>query len=150
MTVSVPLATRGATIRLARRLAAKLAPGDLVVFEGPLGAGKTYLIRALLRALGVRREHRVTSPTFALVHTYRARLDVWHADLYRLGGADEVEPLGLRAARDLGVALLVEWGDRFRAELGGDALLATLSPTPRAVSLSSSGPRSHQLLEALA
>lgn len=148
MTVSLPLATRGATIRLARRLAALVQPGDLVLFEGPLGAGKTYLVRSILRALGVGREQRVTSPTFALVHTYRARVDVWHADLYRLAHGDEVDGLGLRAARDLGAALLVEWGARFERELGGDALLATLSVSPRAVSMSASGRRSEALLGA--
>ena len=150
MTVALPLPTRAATIRAARRIAALLEPGDLVLLEGPLGAGKTYLVRAILRALGVGREHRVTSPTFALVHTYRGRIEVWHADLYRLSHADEVEGLGLRAARDLGAALLVEWGDRFRRELGGDALLASLAVSPRQVSLSASGPRSLALLGALA
>lgn len=149
MTRALALPTRGATIRLARRLAALLAPGDLVLLEGPLGAGKTYLARALLRALGVGRSTRVTSPTFALVHAYRARLDLRHADLYRVASGHEVDELGLRAARDAGATLLVEWGARFARELGGDALTATLSTDPRAVELVTSGARSARLLAEL-
>ncbi len=149
MKVVVALPTRSATIRLARRLAALLAPGDLVLLEGPLGAGKTYLARALLRALGVGRDTRVTSPTFALVHAYAARLDVRHADLYRVASGHEVDELGLLAARDAGAALLVEWGARFARELGGDALTATLSLEPRAVALGASGDRSSLVLAGL-
>ncbi|MCC6644126.1 MAG: tRNA (adenosine(37)-N6)-threonylcarbamoyltransferase complex ATPase subunit type 1 TsaE [Polyangiaceae bacterium] len=149
MSSTLALPTRGATIALARRLAAALAPGDLLLLEGPLGAGKTYLSRALVRALGVDRRTRVTSPTFALVHTYAARLEVWHADLYRVISGPEVDELGLRAARDAGAALLVEWGARFCRELGGDALLLTLSVEPRTVALEASGPRARALLEGL-
>ncbi|MCU0680808.1 MAG: tRNA (adenosine(37)-N6)-threonylcarbamoyltransferase complex ATPase subunit type 1 TsaE, partial [Polyangiaceae bacterium] len=106
VTPTLELSARRDTLRLARRLAAASAPGDLIVLEGPLGAGKTFLARALCRALGVSREVRVASPTFALVHEYEARLPVAHADLYRLESAESVRELGLREARDRG-ALLV-------------------------------------------
>ena len=110
-TSPVVLANRRATVRLAGRLARVLAPGDLVVLGGDLGAGKTFFARALLRALGVSREIDVTSPTFTLVHEFRARLTVLHADAYRLGSADELLALGLRDALGEG-ADLSRWGRR--------------------------------------
>lgn len=118
----VPLPSRRATTRLARAVARVVRPGDLVVLSGDLGAGKTFFTRALARALGVPHEERVTSPTFALVHEYEARLTIAHADLYRLADASELAPLGLRDRRGEGALLVVEWGVPYAAELGGDAL----------------------------
>lgn len=115
------LPTRRATIRLARELSMLLAPGDLVLLSGPLGAGKTFFTRALLRALGVPHAVPVQSPTFALVHEHGARFPVLHVDLYRVGGGEEVELLGLRERREEAL-LVVEWGDAYESELGGGAL----------------------------
>jgi tRNA threonylcarbamoyladenosine biosynthesis protein TsaE len=141
-TLTVPLPTRRATIRLARALAPQLQPSDLVVLEGDLGAGKTFFTRALARALGVPREVPVTSPTFALVHELEgARLRVAHADLYRLGDDAELEPLGLRDARGDGALLVVEWGARWAGALGGDALLIHLAAgPPRRATVTATGP----------
>lgn len=118
---------RRATRRLAALLGAALTPGDLVVLEGDLGAGKTFLVRGICRALGVPSSVRVTSPTFALVHEHSARWPLLHADLYRLGSPDELVELGLgeRIGRD--AVVLVEWGDRFATELGGEGLWIWLS-----------------------
>ncbi len=126
----VALPTRRATVRLARRLAPALARGDLLVLSGPLGAGKTFFARALCRALGVPHHVPVTSPTFALVHEYAGRVPVLHVDLYRLGGPDEVEQLGLRERRDDAV-MLVEWGEPFADPLGGGPLRVAFSVSPR-------------------
>lgn len=131
VTPTLELSARRDTLRLARRLAAASAPGDLIFLEGPLGAGKTFLARALCRALGVSREVRVASPTFALVHEYEARMPVAHADLYRLESAESVRELGLREARDRGALIVAEWAERFADELGPDGLVVRLE-TPRA------------------
>lgn len=93
-----------------------------MVLSGDLGAGKTFFTRALCRALGVPSEERVTSPTFALVHEYDAKLRVAHADLYRLDDVSELAHLGLRDRRAEGYLLVVEWGAPYAAALGGDAL----------------------------
>jgi tRNA threonylcarbamoyladenosine biosynthesis protein TsaE len=92
-----------------------------VILTGDLGAGKTFFTRALGRALGVAHEERITSPTFALVHEYRARVPFAHADLYRLRDEDELVHLGLRDRRAEGLALIVEWGAPYEGALGGEA-----------------------------
>lgn len=148
-TLKVALPTRRATKELARALAESVEPGDLVVVSGPLGAGKTFLVRAVLRALGVPEEEPVPSPTFSLVHDYDARVRVVHADLYRIGGADEVAPLGLAEERAGGAALFVEWAEPYARELGGDALTVaiTVGPSERIATLTAAGARSTALLE---
>ncbi len=120
---TVELPSEAATRALARRLADVLEVGDVVLLEGGLGAGKTTFVRAAARALGVPEEEAVTSPTFALLHEYDARLPLLHGDLYRLGHPDELVELGLfeRLGRDA-VAFL-EWGARFAEELGRVDLL---------------------------
>lgn len=147
--LQIELPTRRSTKLLARRLAAVVEGSDLVVLSGALGAGKTFLVRALCRELGVPPRVRVTSPTFTLVHEHAARLPIVHADLYRLERPNEVRELGLEALRDEGRLLLVEWGERFIDLLGGDALRVDLSLEPRRATLSATGPRSAKMLAAL-
>jgi tRNA threonylcarbamoyladenosine biosynthesis protein TsaE len=117
-----------------------LAPGDLLLLEGALGAGKTFFARALLRALGVPSDERVTSPTFALVQDYQGRVPIAHADLYRLGDASELDMLGLRARRGEGAIVVVEWGGPYREALGGDSMTLAIdvdsSGTQRIATLS--------------
>jgi tRNA threonylcarbamoyladenosine biosynthesis protein TsaE len=124
------LRSRHDTTALGRRIAALLEPGDLLLLSGDLGAGKTFLARAVVRALGVRE--RVTSPTFTLVQEYESeRAPILHADLYRLLDAPERLPaeiarLGLRERRDEGAILMVEWGESAVPALGGDPALSVM------------------------
>ena len=76
-----------ATEAVGARLAAELAPGDVVLVSGELGSGKTTLVRGALRALGVREA--IVSPTFVIGRRYAGRVAVSHLDLYRLEGADD-------------------------------------------------------------
>ena len=93
---------------------------------------------------------RVTSPTFTLVHEYATEPKLVHADLYRLSDDERgVFELGLLPQRDDGALLVVEWGLAFERLLGGDALVLELAREPRKAAISSTGPRSRQLLEAL-
>jgi tRNA threonylcarbamoyladenosine biosynthesis protein TsaE len=138
------LRTRRDTRLLGAAIAGVLAPGDLLLLSGDLGAGKTFLVRAIARELGVAA--RVTSPTFTLVQEYAtARGVLVHADLYRLLGENlpaEVARLGLRERRSEGAILLVEWGDDALELLGGEPLLrvalAIAGPSERRVALSGS------------
>lgn len=139
----VPLATRRDTTRLGVELASKLSPGDLVLLSGDLGAGKTFLARAMARALGVPTEQAIASPTFALVQEYETPRGVLlHCDLYRLldDGGDrtktsaELRRLGLAERRAEGCILIVEWGEGFEHDLGGAAAFdvrLTLEPNAR-------------------
>lgn len=145
------LPSKAATARLAAELAPLLAGGDLLLLDGPLGAGKTFFTRALARALGLPQSTRVTSPTFTLVHEYATEPPLVHADLYRLNDDHRgVFELGLVGQRDDGALLVVEWGLPFQRVLGGDALIMSLVREPRSATFSATGPRSRRLLEALA
>jgi tRNA threonylcarbamoyladenosine biosynthesis protein TsaE len=100
-----------ATAALGAGLAAELTPGDVVLLQGPLGAGKTALARAMLRALAGDEDLEVPSPSFALVQPYTiGARSVLHADLYRLADGREVAELGL--LEDPDSIVLVEWPER--------------------------------------
>lgn len=116
------LPDEAATLALAEDVAAILAPGDAIGLSGGLGAGKTTLARALIRAVADDAALEVPSPTFTLVQTYAAgRLTIGHFDLYRLGSPDEVEEIGLTDAMADG-AILVEWPERGEGRLPVDRL----------------------------
>ena len=132
---------------LAQALAPCLRPSDLVILSGDLGAGKTFFTRALLYALGLDQQERVTSPTFTLVQEYQLAHLVLHADLYRLAHAEEVLELGLLEQRLNGAILVVEWGRAFERELGGDALYVDLEIAPRRFGLSGRGERTATVLD---
>jgi tRNA threonylcarbamoyl adenosine modification protein YjeE len=113
-----------ATRALGARIAAGLGAGDLVALEGELGAGKTTLARAILRALGVTED--VPSPTFTLVQVYETQhLTVRHYDLYRLERPEEIGELGIEDAVEDGAAL-VEWPERAEGRLPGALLHVAL------------------------
>lgn len=107
--LSIHLADEAATIALAGALARRLPARAVVWLHGDLGAGKSTLARAMLRALGV--QGAIRSPTYTLVERYAiAAGDALHLDLYRIGDAGELEFLGLDA--DDGRLWLVEWPER--------------------------------------
>ena len=117
------LATEGDTAALGEQLAGRARPGDVIALSGPLGVGKTTLVRGFLAGLGHSEE--VPSPSFAIVQPYEA-LDppAWHVDLYRLEHCSELAELGLDSAGD--AVLLIEWPDRAGEDRWPDALRLSL------------------------
>ena len=110
-TISRDLITRSdaETEAAAERLAGRLRPGDLLLLEGPLGAGKTTFVRGLARGLGV--EGSVQSPTFQLLRRHAGSPALVHVDLYRLAETAELADLGLEEQLEDAV-VVIEWGDR--------------------------------------
>jgi tRNA threonylcarbamoyl adenosine modification protein YjeE len=143
------LPTRRATKRLARSIAEALQPGDAVILSGALGSGKTFLVRALCRALGLEEGVRVVSPTFTLIRELPTVPPVAHADLYRLASPADAHELGLAELRESGRVLLVEWGEAHAAAIGPDHLLLAIELGPRRARLVASGARSQVLRAAV-
>jgi len=121
------LGEMAATDAAGKLLARLIRTGDVVTLSGPLGVGKTALVRAILTGLG--HEGEVPSPTFAIVQPYEAlEPPVWHADLYRIEDPSELDEIGLDTAAD-GV-LLVEWPERAGEGAWPEALRLTLDFAP--------------------
>lgn len=123
--VSFFLPSEAATDRLGAWLSEHLRAGDCVLLEGPIGSGKSQLARAFIRARLGRMEE-VPSPTFTLVQTYQADVEIWHADLYRLSHVDEVSELGLDEAFDRAITL-IEWPDRLGDHAPVEAIRLSLT-----------------------
>jgi len=110
------------TLDLGRRMAETLKGGELIVLEGDLGMGKTVFARGIAVGLGVSEEE-VRSPSFTLVHEYEGgRCPLFHVDLYRLTGGDDLEGLGLDELTEAGGVVLVEWGEKLPLWYRRDAL----------------------------
>ena len=140
------------TRALGRRLARLLRPGDVVLLQGPLGAGKTALAQGVGAGLGV--EAPVTSPSFVLLARHdaaEATMPLYHADLYRLTSLEEVEELALAEQAADGV-LLVEWPERGLEALPPEHLLIALelvdgAPHERRITLAAIGDRYRRVLD---
>ena len=113
--------SREETAALGGRLADALKTGRVVAFTGDLGAGKTAFVSGMARALGV--EERVTSPTFTIVNEYEGgRLPLFHFDMYRLGGADELFHIGWEDYLARGGVCAVEWSENVSDALEEDVI----------------------------
>ncbi len=149
-TTILDLSDLAATEAFGHRLAVLLFPGAVVALIGPLGAGKTHLVRAIAEGLQVRDPRAVTSPTFVLIQEYAARLPIYHFDAYRLRGDAEFAELGAHEYFEGNGVSLVEWADRVPACLPAEHLRATLEvtgETSRRLTLTAFGERYRALVE---
>ncbi|MEX1296955.1 MAG: tRNA (adenosine(37)-N6)-threonylcarbamoyltransferase complex ATPase subunit type 1 TsaE [Candidatus Limnocylindrales bacterium] len=138
-----------------RALAAALAPaaqaGDRLALVGPLGAGKTQFAKGFAVGLGI--DDVVNSPSFTLMAEYEGRLRLFHQDLYRLEGADEILAGGLLDERQDDGVTLSEWADRLDAQLDPARLTVAIEPTgadARDIEMSGHGDIARRYLEAAA
>ncbi len=113
------------TRALGEQIGAGLRPGAVVLLLGPLGAGKTVLAKGMARALGVRDE--VISPTYTIVSEYQGESTrVYHVDLYRIDGREQLENLGLDDLLRGDAVVIVEWGEKLEPMLDGPCMRITL------------------------
>jgi tRNA threonylcarbamoyladenosine biosynthesis protein TsaE len=117
-------------------------PGDVITLEGPLGAGKTALTQAIARGLEVDPRIYVTSPTFSLLHEYQGRIPLYHMDLYRLSGVDEIESLGFSEYFYSNGLTVIEWPERLETLMPSERLhieLAISGEASRTANLTAHG-----------
>lgn len=112
------------TEAIGERLAGALQGNEVLALYGGMGMGKTAFVRGLARGLGVCRE--VSSPTFALVHEYQGRVPLYHFDMYRVGGWDDLYSTGFFDYLDCGAVLVIEWSENIEAALPDGVIRITL------------------------
>jgi tRNA threonylcarbamoyladenosine biosynthesis protein TsaE len=125
--LAVELDSEAETERLGRALAGVVRPGVVIGLVGPLGAGKTRLVRAVVEGLGVD-QLAIASPTFVLIHEYEGSLPVYHFDAYRLDSPQAFEDLGVADYWDAGGVCLVEWADKVRGLIPNRAWWVRIEP----------------------
>jgi tRNA threonylcarbamoyladenosine biosynthesis protein TsaE len=130
------------TIEFGRTLAPSLSPPKVVLLRGDLGAGKTTMVKGIAEAFGAAQQEDVTSPTFTLIHEYRAKdLTIYHIDLYRIDTLRELETLAIDDLMNGNSVLLIEWGEkfeRFRRERDVEIAIEHAGENERRISISRS------------
>jgi tRNA threonylcarbamoyladenosine biosynthesis protein TsaE len=136
------------TDRLGQLLGRTLRGGETIALYGPLGAGKTALVRGIAQGLGASPT-AVTSPTFVVIHEYQGRLPLAHVDLYRIRSPRELESTGLIEYFSGQTVTAIEWADKGLAALPQDRIEITLNhraARSRTIQLTSTGPKSDEVL----
>jgi len=129
-----------------------LLPGDFISLHGELGAGKTRLAGGIAKGLGVDPALPVTSPTYTLLNIYQGRIPLYHFDLYRLRGDDDVLELGFSDYFSGSGVSLVEWPERLQAELPAlrmEIFMKYINENVREIELVPVAPRFEKLIELL-
>ena len=107
------------TEELGRKIGARLHGGEVFAICGPLGSGKTHLIKGIAAGAGARDPQNVTSPTFVIVNQYAGRFDLYHIDAYRLDSVADFERLGFDDFCYPESVVLIEWADKIESALRG-------------------------------
>jgi tRNA threonylcarbamoyladenosine biosynthesis protein TsaE len=119
------------TVSEGRRIGQALHGGEVIGLYGPLGAGKTHLVKGIADGLGAGHEETVNSPTFVLVNEYSGRLRLYHVDAYRLDSPADLERIGFEELPGADSVVVVEWADRVESvfnRLGAIRIFLSYSP----------------------
>lgn len=138
------------TGQLGARLGGLLAPGDLILLDGSVGAGKTTMAQGIARGLGISEP--VISPSFTIVREYAGRLPLYHIDLYRLAPGSALESIGIEDYLYGDGAVVIEWPDRADTLLPAEQLqihLHVIGDTKRRIRMVPAGDRTSQLVAQL-
>lgn len=150
--LSVSMGSAEETISVGRLLGECLTPGQVVALRGPLGAGKTTLIKGIALGLGVADARDVKSPTFVLIKEYAGRCRVAHVDFYRLERQAEAERIDVDAYLNSETVCLIEWADKFPALIPSRHLRVRCehsTPTERRITFTATDAASRKTLRAL-
>ena len=128
-TATLKLTTLDKTSSLGKSLGRVAEPGDVIALFGDLGAGKTTLTQFIGQGLQVPDSCYITSPTFSLLHEYPGRIPLFHMDLYRLSGEDDVIDLGFEDYLYGDGLVVIEWPDRLGALMPDNRLAIELTMT---------------------
>ncbi len=107
------------TMELGRRIGGQLKGGEVFAICGPLGSGKTHLIKGIATGAGAQDRENVTSPTFVIINQYRGRFDIYHIDAYRIESLAEFEMLGFDDFCYPQSVVLIEWADKIEPAIRG-------------------------------
>ncbi len=136
------------TTALGEKLGRRLRAGDVIALFGDLGAGKTTLTRGI--AVGMGLDAEIHSPTFTLIHEHPGEVPLYHADLYRLAGEEDVDAIGIEEYIYGDGVTIIEWADRMKSMLPPDRLdidLRMQGDTHRELSFETDSPRMRAVIE---
>jgi tRNA threonylcarbamoyladenosine biosynthesis protein TsaE len=103
------------TLKIGKSLGSSLIPGDIILLNGDLGAGKTHLTQGICYGMGLDEGSYIRSPTFTLINEYDGKLPIYHIDLYRIDSLEEIYSLGLEEILFNQGITIIEWAEKLRS-----------------------------------
>ena len=114
------------TLQLGKSLGSSLIPGDIILLNGDLGAGKTHLTQGICYGMGLDKDSYIRSPTFTLINEYQGKLPIYHIDLYRIDSLEEIYSLGLEEILFNQGITIIEWAEKLRSPKNPKNLLLNI------------------------
>lgn len=151
---TLTLTSEGAdeTIRIGQAIGRFLQKGDIVALIGELGSGKTCITQGIARGINVPESYYVTSPTFTLINEYPGKIPLYHLDIYRLSGSQDLIDMGYEEYFYGDGVIIIEWAEKIRDILTDDTLfihLIYVDENTRTIKISGNEKRSAALFKEL-
>lgn len=115
------------TFSIGEVLGKSLVKGDIVALIGELGTGKTIFAQGIAKGLGIPDQYTITSPTFNLINEYPGRLSLYHMDIYRLEGINDLENIGFEEYLNKDGVIIIEWAEKIRDLIPDEAIFVYFS-----------------------